>query len=64
MSSQTCPCLGCVPPKRNASCHSSCSEYIDWKTKHDAKTAKIKEAKQEYDDFFISKLKRMRRIRQ
>lgn len=26
-----CPCRGCVPPKRNPSCHTSCKEYKDWK---------------------------------
>lgn len=30
------PCFGCIPPKRNADCHSICKEYTDWKRDHDA----------------------------
>ena len=62
MSNHICPCKECVPPKRNADCHSYCKEYTDWKTMHEAKNAKIKEAKQEYEEFFISKLKRKSRM--
>jgi hypothetical protein len=25
-----CPCKGCLPPKRSASCHSTCSAYAEW----------------------------------
>jgi hypothetical protein len=25
-----CPCDGCVPPKRQLHCHSTCKDYIDW----------------------------------
>lgn len=63
MCNRECPCRHCVPPKRSITCHSSCDEYTEWKTMHEAKNAKIKEAKHEYEEFFISKLKRKSRIR-
>ena len=28
-------CNGCVPPKRNPYCHSTCPEYTEQKEKHD-----------------------------
>ena len=32
-------CNGCVPPKRNSTCHGSCPDYIKEKAKHDAMMA-------------------------
>lgn len=32
-------CKGCVPPKRNPTCHGTCPDYIKEKAKHDAETA-------------------------
>ena len=32
-------CNGCVPPKRNAWCHSYCPEYAKQKEKHDRQKA-------------------------
>lgn len=29
-------CYGCVPPKRNATCHGTCPDYIREKAVHDA----------------------------
>ena len=29
-------CNGCVPPKRNSTCHGICPDYIREKTEHDA----------------------------
>lgn len=29
-------CNGCVPPKRNPTCHGSCPDYIREKAAHDA----------------------------
>ena len=26
-----CPCKGCMPPKRNAECHITCTAWIEWK---------------------------------
>lgn len=34
----TC-CNGCVPPKRNPHCHSTCPEYKEQKAKHDEEKA-------------------------
>ena len=30
-------CNGCVPPKRNPTCHGSCPDYIKEKAEHDAR---------------------------
>ena len=32
-------CNGCVPPKRNPTCHGSCPDYIREKTENDARLA-------------------------
>lgn len=61
MSNRDCPCRGCVPPKRTPTCHSNCPEYADWKSGLDAENAKIREVKKEYDDFFLTIIKRRRR---
>lgn len=29
-------CNGCVPPKRSATCHASCPDYAEARTKHEA----------------------------
>ena len=34
MSNNTCPCKGCVPPKRKPGCHGACPEYKGWHNKH------------------------------
>lgn len=36
---RVCPCKGCVPPKRNSTCHSECKDYKDWKNEHDQHVA-------------------------
>jgi hypothetical protein len=33
-------CYGCVPPKRNPYCHSTCQEYIAEKAEHEKIKAK------------------------
>lgn len=33
MSTMICPCKDCED--RNASCHSNCKDYTDWKKRHD-----------------------------
>lgn len=38
-------CYGCVPPKRNPWCHSTCPEYAEQKEKHDKETAAEREKK-------------------
>ena len=30
-------CNGCVPPKRNPTCHGICPDYIKEKAEHDAR---------------------------
>ena len=63
MSNRDCPCKGCVPPKRTPTCHSSCTDYAEWKSGLDAENAKIREVKKEYDDLFLTMIKRKRRRR-
>ena len=29
-------CMGCVPPKRSTTCHTTCQEYLSEKEKSDA----------------------------
>lgn len=36
-------CYGCVPPKREPGCHSTCPEYLKQKAEHDALKAKADE---------------------
>ena len=31
MSKYPCPCKDCTPPKRCATCHSTCKEYLKWR---------------------------------
>ena len=42
-SSSTNPCKGCG--NRKVGCHSSCEDYIFWKTEYNKKKQKIFEAK-------------------
>lgn len=59
MSSDNCPCKGCVPPKRKPSCHGVCPEYIKWSRKHVAdKIAAIraKERDNIYEDYAIEEM--------
>jgi len=41
----TCPCKGCVPPKRHVGCHATCQLYIDWKKEYDVNAEKIRNNK-------------------
>lgn len=54
--SKECPCKGCVPPKRNPTCHSGCPDYKEWRAEKDNENEKIKKAREEQkmlDDFFF-----------
>lgn len=33
-------CYGCVPPKRQLGCHSTCEEYLEYRKKIEAKPDK------------------------
>lgn len=37
----SCPCKGCVPPKRNEYCHSNCEEYLEYSKKVEAEKEEI-----------------------
>jgi hypothetical protein len=43
MFTEVCPCKDCKPPKRNATCHTTCEEYLKWH-----------EAQQEYAEFIAA----------
>ena len=45
-----CPCNGCVPPKRNETCHPTCEEYLKWRKKQDAKNAEIYRERKAFQD--------------
>ena len=45
MANKECPCRYCVPPKRNAECHSTCPEYKEWNDERLSYKAKISEAR-------------------
>lgn len=36
-----CPCDGCVPPKRTATCHSTCNEYKKYVLKNEKRKQAI-----------------------
>lgn len=56
-----CPCKKCVPPKRNAKCHSCCKEYKEWRDKltKEKQTAHDKEV----CDFILDNIEKRRKKR-
>ena len=56
MNVNDCPCKGCVPPKRNAECHSKCPEYIEWNTLHQQELEKIRAANDAENDWARTRL--------
>lgn len=58
--SSNCPCKGCVPPKRNAECHSICPEYKEWSAAEQIKKAKIRELREEEQAYDAMSIKRCR----
>jgi hypothetical protein len=60
MSNNKCPCLGCVPPKRNADCHSNCQEYKDWSIAQQQRNQEIRKAKEEENVYELLSIKRCR----
>lgn len=58
-----CPCRYCVPPKRNADCHSYCPEYKEWNAEHQEELAKIRELNRANDDCFPNKLRNYKKRR-
>ena len=53
---EPCPCNGCVPPRRNADCHTYCPDYKKWNDKHLQELAMIREMRREYSDCFPGSL--------
>lgn len=43
------PCMNCI--KRNATCHSTCKEYIEWKADNEERNAKIRKEKAKSDEW-------------
>jgi len=56
--SKVAPCKGCVPPKRTPTCHTTCKDYLDWKTEWDAMREQIRKEKEKYESTFKFKPKR------
>jgi hypothetical protein len=55
------PCRHCKPPKRTATCHSTCPDYKEWRAELDEENEKIKKIKDEQrmlDDFMFRNLER------
>lgn len=48
-------CNGCLPPKRNAYCHTYCKEYIDEKAAEDEKNAAANAKKKTRHDIYAQK---------
>lgn len=42
MYKPTAPCRGCLPPDRNATCHTTCSKYLNYLIE-----------KEQYDKWFV-----------
>lgn len=48
---ESCPCNGCVAPKRHAGCHSTCPDYAKWNTEHQQELDKIRAIKAAENDY-------------
>ena len=48
-------CYGCVPPKREPGCHSTCPEYLRRKAEHDALKAKTDEQRRINQSIYYSR---------
>lgn len=48
-------CYGCVPPKREPGCHSTCPEYLKQKAEHDALKAKADEQRRISNSIYSSR---------
>lgn len=58
-----CPCRYCVPPKRNATCHTDCPEYRKWNTAHKERNDIINNKKNEESEICKYIANRMYRAR-
>lgn len=57
-------CIGCVPPKRNAWCHSTCKEYLGDRDEHEAERARIRQkdsGDKDYTDFKVKTVDAIKR---
>lgn len=54
---KTCPCKGCVAPKRHSGCHATCVDYTEWNTAHRKELDAIIKARRENDCFPNSMIK-------
>lgn len=59
---ENCPCHGCIPPKRTATCHPECKEYINWKEQLDALNEQIREQKR-IDNLILEDIAKSKRKR-
>lgn len=64
LNTDDCPCMGCVPPKRHATCHATCEEYRTWERMHD-KRRKEKQHQRELDEvYFVGVHRRNAQLKQ
>lgn len=52
VNADDCPCNGCVPPKRNATCHGSCTEYLTWNDEHLKKLEEVHQQRNITDVYY------------
>ena len=64
INTEDCPCKGCTPPKRNATCHANCQEYIDWDDKHKEKLAQRQHQKDMDEIYYSGAFRRNRSLMQ
>lgn len=50
----SCPCHGCVTPKRYPGCHDKCKAYRDWKASEQVKNDAERKRKEEESAIFAS----------
>lgn len=59
-----CPCKGCVPPKRNAECHSNCKDFKIWDQEHRQKLESIRKDKESQDACYQGAARRNKQLTQ
>lgn len=55
-------CHGCVAPKRHPGCHSTCPEYIEEKSVHEAQREAAQKAKAVLDGVYASRQRSARKV--
>lgn len=56
----SCPCHGCVTPKRYPGCHDKCKAYKDWKASEQKRKDAERKRKEEESAIYESRKSRRR----